>query len=563
MAPCRFWQQGNCKFGDSCRFEHGSNVGSNNNRFAALQTSDRGNDRRNNDFHNRNNAPPNRGQPLADKPFQLDKDQIVTDLSTERPQWILSAYGPGKAAPAQLFGGEMRELSFEEMRVRHYAAVAAGAQQNAIKEAEALWQQSEQQIQTILSNAEGALQYIIDAEKQHPNRIDIVKEGSTVKETNPFSSNKQTIQPRSNPFGGQNDQNNGAIGPPSGGAFGQPPALGQRTSAFGAMSGGTGAFGQPSGLSQNQNAFGAPSTLGQKPNPFAAAPGGNAFGQPSGLGQTQSAFGSPSALKPSPFRTLSTSNNTFGQPSSQARSSTPFGQVLDGNNGFGQPSTVNQNSSGFGAPSGGPFSPQVQPNTSSPFGVPSQTASHYPLSQQNSQVNEISQAFYQPSPARNPFSNTQRPFSASFGAPSQAATANPLLDNQLQAPNSFGAVNQAQGVATITASGFSGSFMVGAQPPIPIDSYSSTGSDGRLTMFKGQKIVYRGEVPGIQNRDGSWAKIWFPKGAPNSSKDSEMDPALYDEKTETAYLHARQTGMFDNGVIPLLPPKVEWCSWEF
>jgi nucleoporin NUP42 len=59
-------------------------------------------------------------------PFQLDKAAIITDLSSERPQWILSAYGPGRHAPAQLFGGPLREQSFEEMRLMHYIGLASG-----------------------------------------------------------------------------------------------------------------------------------------------------------------------------------------------------------------------------------------------------------------------------------------------------------------------------------------------------------------------------------------------------------------------------------------------------
>lgn len=61
----------------------------------------------------------------------LDKAGMLADLTTEVPQWILSAYGPGRYAPTQLFGG-LREQSFEEMRLRHYMAVAAGNPQAAV-----------------------------------------------------------------------------------------------------------------------------------------------------------------------------------------------------------------------------------------------------------------------------------------------------------------------------------------------------------------------------------------------------------------------------------------------
>lgn len=64
--------------------------------------------------------------------YSLDKAAIVTDLSSERPQWILSAYGPGRNAPTQLFGGELREQSFEEMRYMHYMALASGNPQQAV-----------------------------------------------------------------------------------------------------------------------------------------------------------------------------------------------------------------------------------------------------------------------------------------------------------------------------------------------------------------------------------------------------------------------------------------------
>jgi len=56
------------------------------------------------------------------------------DLTTDTPQWILSSYGPGnKLAPAQLFGGPIREQSFEEMRLMHYKAAETGNAQQAVR----------------------------------------------------------------------------------------------------------------------------------------------------------------------------------------------------------------------------------------------------------------------------------------------------------------------------------------------------------------------------------------------------------------------------------------------
>lgn len=69
---------------------------------------------------------------MADK-YSLSTEVIQKDLTNERPQWILSCYGPGKDAPAQLFGGYPREQSFEEMRLHHLAGKASGNEQRAVR----------------------------------------------------------------------------------------------------------------------------------------------------------------------------------------------------------------------------------------------------------------------------------------------------------------------------------------------------------------------------------------------------------------------------------------------
>jgi nucleoporin NUP42 len=53
-------------------------------------------------------------------------------LKSEAPQWILSAYAPGRDAPEQLFGGYPREQSFEEMRLHYLTGKAAGTEQQAV-----------------------------------------------------------------------------------------------------------------------------------------------------------------------------------------------------------------------------------------------------------------------------------------------------------------------------------------------------------------------------------------------------------------------------------------------
>ena len=65
-------------------------------------------------------------------PYHLSKDMIQRDLAEERPSWILSAYGPGKDAPEQLFGGYPREQSAEEIRLHYLTAKMNGNEQGAV-----------------------------------------------------------------------------------------------------------------------------------------------------------------------------------------------------------------------------------------------------------------------------------------------------------------------------------------------------------------------------------------------------------------------------------------------
>jgi nucleoporin NUP42 len=32
---------------------------------------------------------------------------------------------------------------------------------------------------------------------------------------------------------------------------------------------------------------------------------------------------------------------------------------------------------------------------------------------------------------------------------------------------------------------------------------------------------------------------------------------------KNAYEYARSNGGFEGGMIPLIPPKQEWCQWDF
>ena len=62
------------------------------------------------------------------------EEGIEGDLRNERPKWPFSAYGPGRDAPLQLFGGFPLEQSPEEMRVLYYQAIASGNPQPAVSD---------------------------------------------------------------------------------------------------------------------------------------------------------------------------------------------------------------------------------------------------------------------------------------------------------------------------------------------------------------------------------------------------------------------------------------------
>ncbi|KAI1821178.1 hypothetical protein F4861DRAFT_483898 [Xylaria intraflava] len=553
MAPiCRFYQRGDCRNGANCRFEHpGANTSANafdTNRF--------------NVFNSASAKPQD-----ATNPYKVTKESIRVDLADERPTWILSCYGPGKGAPEQLFGGYPREQSLEEVML--YIRGSAN-QQQAISEVMALHSQAEQQIQTTLGNLDGAVQFVVAAENNHPNRIDVcnqntneggttgifaVKTGfadnpltsNTISNQNPFS----TTQP--NPFGG---------GTP---AFGQPSALGQKPSVFGTAP--SSQFGQPSQMGAAAPAFGQPS------QPGVGAP---AFGQPSQMGASAPAFGQASALgqRPSPFAAVSAAG--------------PSGFAQVGQSAFGQPSALGQSANPFGAPAA---------STASPFGQQGPTPlGSNPFAQASQAASSAAPPFGQPA-ASNPFSpsmDTSSPQTAPINPFGQQSN----TTSGAQPNNPFG--QPGPGFAAGTPSPF-GQPLIKAQPPPttssalaekgpyapgsakqhpPVESYIAKAMDGRITAFKNQPIVYKWkvndryqdqpppnpsadqQVAGIRKPDGTWYKILFPNGPPPYNKDTEPDATQYDAAVKAAYAQMAASGRFQ-GDMPTVAPMREDCIWTF
>ncbi|KAM0561775.1 hypothetical protein ACHAPJ_002944 [Fusarium lateritium] len=611
MTLCKFFQQGNCKFGNSCRFEHPNpnNRNQTSNRFGALGGGS--------------------NQSSADK-YNITVEAIERDLTNEVPQWIFSAYAPGRDAPEQLFGGYPREQSFEELRLHFMMGKAAGNEQQSLNEAQELYANAQQQMQNALRNAKDAIQFIVGAENTHPNRQDICKEGT---QGAPFGEFLVGKRPKSttiadtgsqpNPFGSNNNAASpfGGGGASAGGsAFGQPSALGAKPSAFGAPTfgqpsqpaAGGSAFGQPS----QPSAFGQPSQLGQSGSAFGQPSQPSAFGQPS-QPASNSAFGQTSALgaKPNPFGTPAfgqpsqpnTQGSAFGQPSQPNAQGSAFGQagqLGQKPNPFGAPSGNNAPSSfgaaannnapaanPFGAPSGGsannqnanPFGSNNNQNNvgANPFGQPSQPAQGNSPFGQPSTANApaapnpfgsnttaptqgASNPFGQPSqPQSNGFAsqNNQQPASNPFGQPSQPS-ANPFGQPSNATPASANPFASAQSLQSTAPSGNPYPPNSSRQHP-PIESYSSKGMDGRLSMFKGKSVMYKDGKPGIREFDGSWRRIWFPDGPPGYSADTELPPEQYDDKSKAQWMTFAQTGNFEGGLMPELPPPRECTVWDF
>ena len=473
--------------------------------------------------------------------YKLDKSTITNDLSKERPQWILSAYGPGRDAPLQLFGGHPREQSFEELRVRHYELAAQGNQHQAVQEAQALVNNAEQQIQTALNDLDGAVKYLIDGENEHPNRLDICKaKGATPNQT-------QTSTP--------DQQNVSTFGRPSSSAFGQPSApsaFGRPVTSFGQPSATVSTFGRPSaptfGQPSQPSAFGQPSMVGA---PTTLGQPSMTFGKPSVSGP---AFGQPAA--PGPFGAFGQNPKPFGIPSGPAALSQPSAAA---NNPFGQPLGTTQSST---------FGQQSAPSQPSAFGKPS-TSNPSPVFSQAAMSGAVSGFSQAPAGPQNPFAQPAAPLAT---APSSQPSATAPISFAQRRPSSvnqpvptFGQAFRPSSVAPSSTTGQGAS-----QVKIGTTSGQGTNgiqvqkdSQGKITSWKGSPVRYFDDEPCYKSNEGDWQRIWFPDGPPVFTKTVDLPDEAYDEATKAEYRHLRQTGTFTDGIMPALPPKREWCNWNF
>ncbi len=479
--------------------------------------------------------------------YKLDKNIITNDLSKERPQWILSAYGPGREAPLQLFGGQPREQSFEEIRVRHYELTAQGNQQQAIGEYQILVNNAEQQCRTALNDVDGAIKYILNGENEHPNRNDICNAKGAL----PTQPQLQAPSQQPTSVFGQPSNPTPTFGQPSApSTFGKP--------AFDHPSAPASTFGQPS--------FGQPSGFG-KPSPL---------GQPSaGFSQPSSTFGKPSF--PAPTFGQSSAPGTFGQPQNAspfAASASTVGsmQTDQPRNTFGQPSTPPQLSS-FGQPSS-----STQPN---PFGQPSAPSQPSPFAKVS--------PFSQPTTSNTTTAPTQPTAAPAnpFGQPSAPQTISPFAKPPTTAPIPFGQASKTriyyanrpvpsfgfdiQAFKTSlpsTSTNHTNKNSITA-PTIPsgtasqIPATAQKDAHNKLRTWNNKPVSYIDEEPCFKSPEGYWTKIWFPDGPPVFKKSEELPEEVYDEGVKEDYRYLKEQGVFKGGVIPELPPRREWVGWNF
>ncbi|MCJ1297351.1 hypothetical protein MMC08_000137 [Hypocenomyce scalaris] len=529
-AVCKFWQRGYCKKGASCDFEHPKqgNQFQSQNRFGVFQSPG----------SNASNSPGTGAfggsVSTRDYPYHLSKDIITNDLSKERPLWILSAYGPGREAPLQLFGGHPREQSFEEIRLRYYALGASGNQQQAIQEAQALVHSAEQQMQTALNDVDGAINYIINGANEHPNRLDICKaKGGNLGQPSALGGLPQQASPfaQASSFG----QPSSSIAPQASTStsFGQPSTLGGPAPSFGQPSAPTSTFGQPAAFGHQPSTFDQPSSSFGQPS---------SFGQQSTLGRPTTSFGQP----PSAFGQPSTTAPAFGQPTA---SSSTFGQPSGFGNAQPKPPSFGTSATTTAAPTN-PFGQPTAPSSfqQNTFGQPFQQSQPNPFAQATAPT--IITPFGQPvSAPTNPFASPAAvPSAPSFGRP--MAPSNPFAPSS--PPSTNGIFGKPTGTPAANTTATTNS-----------NPQSQRDAQGLLRNWNNKAITYVDNEPCYKRPDGSWEKVWFPNGPPVFNKTPELPLEIYDESTKGNYMFLRENGTFLGGVMPDLPPRREWCRWNF
>jgi nucleoporin NUP42 len=97
------------------------------------------------------------------------------------------------------------------------------------------------------------------------------------------------------------------------------------------------------------------------------------------------------------------------------------------------------------------------------------------------------------------------------------------------------------------------------------DSYDSTTK--KLAVWKGRPVKYIGDYPCYLHPDDgkTYVRIFFPEGPPERSslRDVEAKSEEYTPEISQMYEFFLKHGYFKDGVMPSIPPKTEWVSFDF
>jgi nucleoporin NUP42 len=110
----------------------------------------------------------------------------------------------------------------------------------------------------------------------------------------------------------------------------------------------------------------------------------------------------------------------------------------------------------------------------------------------------------------------------------------------------------------------------------PLSSYSNRQPNGQILSWHREAVTYQQlkststSVPMVRlkripagQKGPALQRIWFPDGPPAYTAETELKIEEYDDKTKGEWKSFVDNGVFAGGKMPLLPPRREWCKWNF